>query len=399
MVVNEVTAAGLITQGLDEIITDLQTAFQSIYGSDINLDSNSPDGQMIGIFAQLKADLLDLITQVYNSFDPDVAEGAALDARVALNGIQRIGGTYTIAPVEITTDRALTLYGMDQEVEPVFTVADTSGNKFQLITTHAFGGAESDVALDFQAVDVGAVDVAVNTITTQVTIVIGVTVVNNPDPADSIGANEESDADLRLRRQVSLATGSRNSVDAMRSDLLNTTSVTDAYVYDNYTSSNDTSFAGLTIPSHTMWAIVEGGSNADIAASMYANLGYGGMFLSGTSDVTEPIQQPTGDWFDIKFNRPIYQALDIKFTLTAKKVGASYTAATVQAALAAALSYSLYEKATSQDIVEALATIVPLFTPTAVLISLHTVARWTEIKTPANPQTKFTVAAVDIAIT
>ena len=250
MTTNEVTAAGLITQGLDEIIADLQTAFQSIYGSDINLDSNSPDGQMIGIMAQLKSDLLDSITQVYNSFDPDVAQGTALDARVASNGIQRIGGTYTIAPVSITVDRAMTLYGLDQEAEAVFTVADASGNQFQLIATNAFG-APGSAELNFQAVDVGAVDVSLNTITTQVTVVLGVTAVNNPNPAGQIGQNEETDADLKLRRSVSLAIGGKNSVDALRSDLLNTTAVTDAYVFDNYTGSDNTDFPGLTIPAHT----------------------------------------------------------------------------------------------------------------------------------------------------
>ena len=160
---NEITADGLETKSLDEIIAELNAEFESIYGDDINLESNSPDGQMIGIIAQQVADLLDLATQVYNSFDPDAAFGATLDARVAINGLQRGGATYTIAPVSITVDRALTLPGLDQEGTP-FTVADASGNQFQLVTTQTPAEAGTN-SYNFRASNPGAVQVQTNSIT------------------------------------------------------------------------------------------------------------------------------------------------------------------------------------------------------------------------------------------
>ena len=76
---NAVTSTGLITESLTEIITILEDGFKSIYGSDINLNSNSPDAQMINLFAQAKVDLLECISQVYASFDPDQASGSVLD--------------------------------------------------------------------------------------------------------------------------------------------------------------------------------------------------------------------------------------------------------------------------------------------------------------------------------
>ena len=389
MTVNEVTFEGLVTQSLDEIISNLQNAFRSIYGSDINVDSNSPDGQMIGILAQLKADLLDLGTQVYNSFDPDVAQGSALDSRVAMNGIQRIGGTYTVAPVAITVDRALTLYGLDQNVETVFTVADTSGNQFQLVSTNAFA-VPGTATLNFQAVEVGAVDVSVNTITAQVTVVIGVTVVNNPAPVGVVGQDEETDADLRLRRQASLAIGSTNSLDSLRAALANLDAVTDSYVWENYTRVAD----AYGVPGNTIWAIVEGGAAADIGAAIYAKRSAGcGMFGSEAVDVT----QPNGDIFEVAYDLPEYVPIYIHFTLTPRFPTASYDAATVKAALVAGLDYKLFDPADAAAVTTLLATIVPSFIPSICEVSDDGFT-WVEILTPTDPQHKFTIDVANITI-
>jgi uncharacterized phage protein gp47/JayE len=387
MTTNEVTTAGLVTQALDEIISDLQTSFKTIYGSDINLESNSPDGQMIGIFAQLKADLLDLITQVYNSFDPDAAEGAALDARVALNGIQRIGASYTIAPVEITVDRALTLDGIDSGNTP-FTVVDESGNQFQLEETHVFGAAGL-AELNFRASDVGAIQVQENTITSQVTVVVGVTVVNNPSPVGTLGQDEESDADLKLRRQISMAVGSTNSLDALRANLANIDTVTDSYVWENYTGSNDGFIDG-----HSIWAIVEGGADADIAQAIYAKRS-AGCGMNGDEAVN--VLQPNGDYFEVKFDRPEYTPLWLRFELDPKISGASYVEADVKTALVAALTYNLYDSANSADVVTALHDILPLFIPSEVEISTNE-SNWYEIIAAADPQHKFTLSTDHITI-
>lgn len=59
MTTNYVSSTGLTLQTLAEIVTELETGFKAIYGVDINLDANSPDGQMINLFAQAKLDILD----------------------------------------------------------------------------------------------------------------------------------------------------------------------------------------------------------------------------------------------------------------------------------------------------------------------------------------------------
>ena len=127
---NSLDANGLTINSLPELTTQLETDFKDIYGSDSNLDSDTPDGQMINSFCQSTEDTLELIKQVNAGFDPDQAVGRVLDQRVAINGIQRQAGTYTETNITIVTSKALTLYGLNQTVEDPYTVQDNAGNKW-----------------------------------------------------------------------------------------------------------------------------------------------------------------------------------------------------------------------------------------------------------------------------
>src|SRR5581483_5728996 len=141
--------------------------------------------------------------QIYNMFDPDNAVGVILDQRVAINGIQRQAGTFTVTNVTLIVSQALNLYGLDQTAQPVYTVADNAGNQWQLQTTQHISGPGTYV-FSFQAANPGAVLTTINTITVPVTIVLGVTSINNPTTYTTLGINEESDAVFKVRRQKSV---------------------------------------------------------------------------------------------------------------------------------------------------------------------------------------------------
>ena len=81
---NTIDKTGITTDSLAEIVTGLNEDYREIYGSDIIIESNTPDGQKINIEAQLIKDMLDLIVATFNSFDPDQATGKALDQRVSI---------------------------------------------------------------------------------------------------------------------------------------------------------------------------------------------------------------------------------------------------------------------------------------------------------------------------
>lgn len=305
---------GLQLKTLEEIRAELVADLKDIYGNDINVDPNSQDGQQINIFAQAAVDLREILQQINSGFDPDQSFGRVLDQRVAINGITRNGGTYTKTLVEITTDKALNLIGLDDQAEVLnptvsnlFIVKDDAGTQWYLLLSVSFLTAETK-SLEFRAAEIGQVEVQVNTITNPVTIIAGVTNINNPSGPLIIGRNEESDAKLKVRRRASVAIPSTGYLDGIEAALANLTAVTTARVYEN--NSNVIDPYG-TLP-HYIWAIVEGGDNNEIAEIIYKKKSSG----SGMrGDEIVPVPRPDNREFIAKFDRPGTEDLWIRFSI------------------------------------------------------------------------------------
>lgn len=299
---------GLQTLTQNEIVENLTAAFKDIYGEDINVDSNSPDGQLINIFAQMLEDYYETLHQVNVSFDPDQAIGTVLDQRCAINGIQRKAGTYTYVNVDVTADRSVTLDGLDNYSEDdAYTISDNEGNEFVLTTTAAINSGVS--SLRFRAKNIGNVEVLPNTITTPVTIVLGVLSVNNPTGASEQGDNEETDAELRERRKRSVSISNQGYVDGLLAALENIPDVTKASVYQNRGSITDAD----GIPGHSIWVVVQGGTDAEVGKVMDYKVAPGvGMKGSNSVNVT----QADGSVATYNFDRPTAQDLYVMLDIT-----------------------------------------------------------------------------------
>lgn len=353
---NVLDASGLTIQTTQEIIDEIKNGdvgfagMFSIYGTDINVDPNSPDGQMINIIAQAKADCLALIQQVYNSFDPDKAIGVSLNARAAINGVTRNPGTFTQQTVTVTVDRAVTVPGLDTAPTGPFTVSDGNGNLFALISSQVFGGAGT-MDLPFQAVLLGPVSSLPNTITKIQTPTLGVTAVNNAAGPTTLGLTEETDFALRIRRSKSVSLPSQGYLQGLIGALLDTAGVTAAQVYENDTNTTD----GNGIPGHSIWVVVAGGDLTDIANAIYVkrNAGCG---MKGSVNVT--VLQVDGSTFVISFDRPTPENLYISFNVTAIGSG-SVDPAYIRSQLIALLVYDINQPADTTSIVSLIRAISP----------------------------------------
>lgn len=301
---------GLVTKTANELISELETNLKSIYGQDIDVNQNSPDGQLIGILAQLGVDLRELLTAAYNSFDPDQATGVLLDQRVSINGIARQAGSYSITPIDITVDQTVTLNGLDADFNLLngqgYTVQDDAGNEWILVDSVTLTPGTS--SRNFRSRRVGEITTQINTITSQKTIVLGVTQVNNSSAPISIGVNEENDVNLRLRRGRSFALPAQGSVDSIDSSLLNLDGVSEVVVYENVNPVIDDD----GIPPHSLWVIVEGGSNTDIA-NVLARKKNTGSGWKGETIV--PVTRENGTITLVAFDRPVAVNLFIRFTI------------------------------------------------------------------------------------
>lgn len=305
---NQITADGLETKTEQELVEEYTEDFQEIYGDDINLDSDTPDGQMMHNFIQSILDMEELLTNINANFDPDQATGRILDQRVAINGIQRQAGTKTVTNITIVTSQALNLYGLDQEVEDVYTVADNAGNEWELITSRIIGSGGTYIYA-FSAKNPGAVLTTPNTITIPVTIVLGITSINNPTTYTTLGINEESDAALKVRRQQSVSLASQGYLAGLLAALQNINGVTFVGIEENHTGGT---VGG--IPSHSIWVIVAGtGEPEEIANAIYRKRNAGcGMKGSESYEV----DQPDGSTFEVFWDEVVAENLFIKATLT-----------------------------------------------------------------------------------
>ncbi len=348
---NSLTSTGLTTVTQAELITNFTTAYQSIYGSSINLASNTPDGQMMMIYIQSVLDVANLLTLIYNSFDPDNAVGVQLDQRVAINGIQRQAGTYTVTNITVVMSQSVNLYGLDQTAQSVFTVQDNAGNQWQLQTTQL--GVSGTQVYAFQAANPGAVLTTPNTITIPVTIVLGVTSINNPTTYTTLGINAETDAALRIRRLQSASLASQGYYAGLLAALENINGVTSAFVYENTTGATN----GAGVPGHSIWVIVAGsGAAASIANAIYTKRNAGcGMYGGISYNVT----QLDGSQFTVLWDTVATQNLFVAFTATSVNGTTPPNISAVRTALATSFVPGVYSEVNINN----LATLVQAIDP------------------------------------
>lgn len=286
---NQIDKDGLQVNSLNENLSTLLNNFNTIYKSNINLDQNTPDAQLLNIFAQIITSNGELLQDINASFDPDQAVGVVLDQRVKLNGIKRREGKKTICNVNVTFNGSATLKGQDlYPIEECFTISDNSGNT--LIPIETTTGVNEDVKqVQFVATQYGALNFAEGTVTKIATPIAGVASVSNlATNSYDIGSDEESDTQLRVRREVSATQkGYVGGVDSLKQAIYNISEdISYVGVEQNIGDSEDIN----GIPSKGIWIIIntpvtnDGETNKAIAEAIYKFRISGTPMRAGTAD-------------------------------------------------------------------------------------------------------------------
>ena len=381
---------GLVVQSLEEILADLTEQFQNIYGYDINLEQNSPDGQWINILAQEKKDILDLFTQYYNNLDVDRVVGIPQQILYKLNGLTIKAFTYSYVYVNVTTTAPVNLQGLDENIENAdgtgYTVTDTNGNRWILAESQSLNAGTH--LLNFRSAELGGVTALPNTITVMETIIAGVSGVNNPANNYITGNVGENESEFRLRRNQSMSVPSQGFADSIQSQLLSLNNVTEAKVYQNRTSSTVSG-----IPAHTVWVIVEGGNSQDIAQTIYANIPPG---IPMKGDETVNITRPNGEIEVIQYDIP--DASDLYVKATIKLLGGAIDEDYLKSQLST-LTFEIGETVEAANISTEIKNIIGgNGTPYDVELSIDGIT-YDEVVTPANLDEYFTINTNNITIT
>lgn len=307
----KLTNAGFERTRLADRYAQIQARARAIFGSDISIESDTMDGQHLGLFAESIADIDELAEAVWLSFDPDVTTGASLSRLVKLNGIERNQGAHSVTMLTLTGDAntlipAGSLISNASDTVTVYTTNDARLN--------SDGYAEVYAA----AKETGPITAAAGTINRIKSPIYGWKTASNTD-AMIPGKIRETDQELRLRRRGSVSRGNRNMTDALWAALSDLDSVTEVAVLEN--RSNVIDKRGLS--PHSIHAVVLGGDDNEIARTIWAGK-TGGAQLDGTTTVI--VQDAAGGDKEVKFSRPASIAIKVKVNIT-PRIGWSYKTA------------------------------------------------------------------------
>lgn len=232
------TDTGITIKDVDEILADMVADQLANIDANLNTESDAVLGQLNGIYAAALAELWELVEEVYQSAYADTASAQSLSYASALFGV--------IRQVATKAELDVHLEGTVSTSVPAGTQCYPDGDADSVFQTTAPAviaeqGTPDYVAVTMQAVTAGSATTA----SAGDTLIISTPVSGLADITTDgsspllVGLDEETDGELRLRREQSLALAGASTVDAIRSDMLTVEGVDSCTVFENPTAVHD----------------------------------------------------------------------------------------------------------------------------------------------------------------
>lgn len=310
-----VTATGFVAKPLEQILTDIGNRQRGTLSANLNTDPKTPIGQLNGIYGADAREQWEHLQDVYNSINPDTAGGVAQDFIAAITGTVRKDELKSTIPVRLNLAAGATVPLGAVVARDLGGGVPSTTDRFVAPSAVANAGASP---ANFDLVFEGEVEGPLFAVAGTLLIVTPVTGwLSATALADAtLGRLDETDPELRLRREQELHTPGSGTVPGLYTALSQLAGVLSVAVYDNDSDFPDDDGR----PPHSVEAVVQGGDDDLIAETIWANKTGGGQ-LVGDEEVD--IVDSQGRTRTIKFNRPtpllVYLAIDIV-------VGAGYPA-------------------------------------------------------------------------
>ena len=253
---------------------------------DIDFDAVPDDGEWTLIFDGDETGTL--------AFDDDAT--AVQTALRLISGLEEVtvSGNYTSGFTVTFTDGSGFI---DQPLLQIGTnTLQASAVDVAVTFTETTKGVLPNVDIEIEAESAGLINAYAGTLTVIETPISGWDSVTNAADIDP-GTEIETDPELRLRRDQTLATPGASTPDAIRSKILAIDEVDACEVFENDTSSVD----AVGRDPHTFEAVVLGGIDQDIADIIWANKPLGIKTWGSTSVA---VQDDVGTSHTVKFSRP-----------------------------------------------------------------------------------------------
>ena len=310
--------------------TLIRADVEASWGVAIDWNSDTLLSGLVDAIATRLGTLGEASQAVYDAMQIANATGQQLTNLCQLVGIPRLGATYS----QVT----MTLTGTAGAIVPGGLIVQGGGTdgraRWVLADTVTLDGAGtgSGVAV---AEEAGAVSADSGTVTLIATPTAGLLSVTNADPA-TVGDNEETDAELRRRRQASLQQQGAHSLNAIRASLLSLSGISAAACIDNPSASTAT-VQGLSLTAWSVAAVVLPSTLTDaqiteLAKSLYSQVP-AGLQLSG--DQTATVTGADGYARTVRWFYGSEVTVDVDVVLNLKS---GYELADVQAEVEAAIA-------------------------------------------------------------
>jgi hypothetical protein len=311
-VYNYITATGVIVPDTADILTEVQAEYVNAFGSDLNLDANTPQGTLITAETLARAAVADNNATLANQINPNEAGGIFLDALLALLGSER-----TVASPSTVL---CTLTGIVGTSIPAGAqISDSNGDLYELVTTTVIPVGGSIANVPFQSVLTGAIPGNAGTLTTIVSNILGWETVTNPANA-TLGTSTQSDAQARLFRINTLASQGMGFAQAIISALTNnnlTPGVTSLTFQENATSSPAT-INDVPMVANSLYTCVAGTATPLAIAETLTNTKNGGCAYNNglgvpqSVNVTNPF---SGQVIPVLFDTPNFVTVAMTVTV------------------------------------------------------------------------------------
>lgn len=359
---------GLKIHNKGEILQDLEYLTKIAYGNDYVIEQGNEWYSFLDLLATSLAKMGGATQSVYDSLSFVSASGTNLDNVVSFAGIKRKANSNSTVVITATLNSSASVTRPYVMIAGSVTLKDSNGNfwrNVEDITIERFkkktSSSENDVenyvgTAKFEATDANISPTTVqllaknNSTNTNLEIVAGsmpansITFIN--DVSSESGSTEETDAQLRARYRTELYRSSVGTLEGLKSQILELSTVNYVNILENTTSAaiTDSNSEKYGMPAHSIWVIVDGtstwkksGSGNTGAASIDVDdlaiaekiLNYKAMgcavvvgsnassynATSGTGSITTNITRDSSE-YEIKFTRATPTNVSVKINIS-----------------------------------------------------------------------------------
>ena len=300
--IDYITAYGVINVDVSEIKSEVENEFKAIFGNDLDISPETPQGRLIEAETFFRAQILEALAYLSNQINPNESTGQYLDSLSALTGCYRNGATRSSVMATLT--------GVAGTIIPANSEATTLNNDVFYLENSVTIGETGSVEGRFLSKEKGAIPCGAGELTTISSAVPGWETVTNASSAN-LGSEIESDEELRKRRRNTLYNG-RSLPGDIISGLSAIENIESVYLLVN-NGTKDLETRGVTIAPNTLYTCVLGGDNSEIAKALYMRNSAGCGYAGNTSVV---VNDPWSNYnYTVKFNRPTIKYVDVKVYL------------------------------------------------------------------------------------